>query len=336
MLQPYLEDENGGTGEYEPAPLYSFHDLVYDQEPTVEEEVPVNEEATTEVPADEVPVVDDFKYPEYLEPEWIPPADATGEWYQEKYKAIQGLLGSEDLALKLVEANRDRLLEQEKDIENFKELYIAHKEGRTDFIRQNFPEELAKIGISPVLQEAEIDSAIESQLKQEFGENYADIFEQKDVVRPTSVSAKIFARSQELANHYSTENQRRQQLIEGYQPTQAEKPVPLDYDKIYEQDFKELPREEYDGLVNKLKESYPTWTLKNLLRVVTYEDDLAKAKEEGIRIGREESTKQLRTIGNAKPVPKVEGTEKKERVSDDGNFSYGRDFSSIMRQLVEN
>lgn len=332
MLQPYIEDEES----YEPAPVYSFHDLVYDQGEEQSVEEVVTPEVTEEVVSEEAPVVDEFKYPEYLESDWIPPADASPEWYQEKYKAIHGLLGSEDLALKLVEANRDRLLEQEKDIENFKELYIAHKEGRTDFIRQNFPEELAKIGISPVLQEAEIDAAIETQLKQEFGDNYADIFEQKDIVRPTSVSAKIFARSQELVKHYEAENQRREQLIQGYQPQQVEQPVPLDYDKIYNEEFKELPREEYDALVTKLKESYPTWTLKNLLRVVTYEDDLAKAKEEGMRIGREESTKQLRTIGNSKPVPKVEGTEKKGRVSEDGAFSYGRDFSDIMRNLINN
>jgi hypothetical protein len=53
--------------------------------------------------------------------------------------------------------------------------------------------------------------------------------------RPTSISAKIFNRSQELVRHYETENQR-EAIIQGYQPKQAEQSVPLDYDKEYEAD----------------------------------------------------------------------------------------------------
>jgi len=325
-MYEYLEEE-----EHEMTPLVSFHDIAYaaeqDDVPQEEAEQTTTDE-TTEVAESTEP---EFEYPAYVGEEWVPPADAEPTWYQEKYKALHGMLGSEELANKLVEANTQRLLDAEKDIENFKQLYIAHKQGNSEFLRQNFPEELAKIGINPVLNETEIDTAIEQKLKEEFGDDYADVFDQKQVIKPTSISAKIFNRSQELVRHYETENQRREQLIQGYQPKQVEQSVPLDYDKEYEADFKDVPREQYDTLVNKLKEDYPTWTLKKLLRVVTYEDDLARAKEEGRAEERAKTTKELKTIGNAKPISRE---ERKESTDDGRPKVYGDDWTRMFNNAM--
>ena len=337
MLNVYSEPEDAQDQDI--APLYNFHDLVYDEAPTTDDVIEeendgtIIEEGTNEVVVSES--VENVQYPEYLDNEWIPPTDAEDSWYREKYQAIHSMLSSEDLAMKVVEANRERLLAQEKDIENFRELYIAHKEGKSDFLRQNFPDELAKIGINPILKEEEIDGMIEQELQKEFGENYAEIFDQKQVIKPTSISAKIFNKSQELHRYYEQENERRQQLIQGYQPQQIEQQVPLDFDKVYNEEFKELPREQYDSLVNKLKEDYPSWTLKQLLRVVTYEDDLAKAREEGRREALDKATKEFRTVGNAKPVRR----EQASTDDDDLNFNakvYGSDWSDIMRGMIHN
>lgn len=315
--------------DYDIAPEFNFHDFVYDGNPEAEPEPEQTEEPAAEVTPEEIPQEQQFEYPDYIGDEWRPPADADPTWYQEKYQSLHKLLSGDELASKLTEAYKDKLLQEEQSIENFKDLYKAHSEGNVAYLRRHFPDELAKAGINPVLTEAEIDASIEAHLKEEFGDNYEEIFDQKQIIRPTSLSAKIYNRSQQLVQFYQEENSRRETLVQ--KPAEQQQAVPLDFDKLYEDFTNEMSRDEFNTMVETIKSTYPKWTLRDLRHVLTYDDDIAKAREEGARLERERLTKELRSTGNAQPISRAARKEVEEEEPDP---IYGRSFNDIVRNMI--
>ncbi len=250
------------------------------------------------------------EFPSFLDTQWVPPQDATPEWYQDNYSKLALSIGSEDFVKTITDTYAEQLLQTEKDVTEAMAMYRAHKAGDVGFLRQHFPEALLSIGVSPVLSEAEIDSQIEGTLKTEFGDNYADIFSEKDMVKPSSMSAKIFSRQQELYKQWQFENQTRQTKLESYkeqgtQNTQVpnNSPNPEYIEAQYNSDFKDMPREQFQALLEQIREAADNkWGIKDLSRLLTYDADIAKAREEGIREGKGLLMKDINTAGSSKNV----------------------------------
>ena len=331
------EDEEDYSFE---APM-GFNEIVSNFDNGTSEEVVEEEQGTVNESVDseaEVEVVDtEVPEPTYVDNDWVPPENADINWYKEKYTAINEALTGTDFVQKIKDNHLELLTAQETDVNEFRNLYKAYKEGDVDFLRLSFPDELVKIGINPILKESEIDNEIESILQAEFGDNYADIYDVRELVRPSSVSAKIYNRSQQLARVFEQENINRQEAYNQYvstkqQPTQTQA-VPLDYDELYKPFEQELKRDEFDHMVDTIKKLAPSWTLADYRKLLTYEDDLARARTEGAEAERAKLTGELRKTGHARPMStRIESAKDSEPVEIDTRF--GRDFNDIMKEMI--
>ena len=269
-----------------------------------------NPQIDAQVPQTEQQQESTYEFPSFLDEQWKPPTDAQPEWYKDNYARLASSIGSEDFVKTITDTYAEQLLQTESDVTEAMRMYHAHKAGDVTFLRQHFPDALIAIGVSPVLTETEIDNQIEGTLKTEFGENYSDIYDSKDIVKPSSVSSKIFARQQELYKQWQSENQARQTKLESYkeQGTQitaapSNEPNPEYIDAQYNTHFKDVPREQFDTMIEQIREGISSkWGLKEISRVLTYEADIAKAREEGIREGKGLLMKDIQTAGSAKGV----------------------------------
>lgn len=335
------DDSSDDEEDYSFEPPMGFGEMVSNFDVGTSEEVAEEEQGTVSedvVNEAEVEVVDTATpEPTYVDNDWVPPENADINWYKEKYAAINEALTGAEFVQKIKDAHLELMTAQEADVEQFRSLYKAYKEGDVDFLRLSFPDELVKIGINPILKESEIDNEIESILQAEFGDNYADIYDVRELVRPSSISAKIYNRSQQLAREFEQENINRQEAYNQYvstkqQPTQTQA-VPLDYDELYKPFEQELKRDEFDHMVDTIKKLAPSWTLADYRKLLTYEDDLARARAEGAEAERAKLTGDLRKTGHARPMSnRVESTRDNEPVEIDTKF--GRDFNDIFRQML--
>ena len=272
-----------------------------------------------------------YTVPEYLGAEWKPPEDADDAWYKDNYARLASLTSSEDFVASLTDTYREQLLSEEKNVEEFRNLYQAYKSGDVSFLKTAFPEKLLEIGVSPVLSNEDIDNEIEGTLKKEFGDNYTDVYDMKEVIKPSSISHKIFARTQQLVQHWSNENANRTQQFEQYRQSQGTSNTPLDLDKEYEAFKDDMPREQFNTMLDSIREGIGgKWTLKDLHRIVSYDTDIAKAREQGAKEERERLTNGIRQAGNSREV--VPQSEHRHRPKEDAVATRG--WASMFNSLV--
>lgn len=225
-----------------------------------------------------------------------PPEDKLNDhsWYAERYAEIGKQLSSDEFLDSFI-----KNLAKEKgidDVEDFVTHYRGLKNNPSEYIKIHFADEAAKAGISPVLNEQQIVQTVHQKMIEEYGEDYASRYIDKEAMNPTSLSAKMLAKQQMFLNEIAAKNEQAKQqyetrLKELTQPQKAFEPT----DEMRKESYKPALEAGYtmeEAIAIEKEIANGTWfpTMKDLLTIKNidkfaqshYEKGLADAKK-GIR-----------------------------------------------------
>lgn len=125
--------------------------------------------------------------PEALRPEESRINDP--QYYMEQYVNTVKKLSSDDFQRELGQTYIKQL-----GIENAEE-FIKHFKGfQSDpetYVKLHMPEIASKIGISPVLSDEQIAAKIRADMEEIYGKDYDAMYNEKDVINPMTMSAKM-------------------------------------------------------------------------------------------------------------------------------------------------
>lgn len=318
---------NYGQEEYEsqeselpPLPnLYAAYSSV-----PQEDDVPMD--TPQDVTEEQQIVSNDYELPDYLGDEWKPPADATEQWYKDKYKEMATYANTDEFKNSLLTKYQEDLINAQSDADKIGEAARALMNNDKRYLLQYFPEKLAELGIEPTLSPNEIASMVEQTMKQEFDENYKDIFDSKHLLDPTSKSAQIYTRSQELLKYYNEINEQRKEAFKSYQTETKHGVKPqVTREEIYEQVKDKLAKEDFDSTMDYVVNNADSWTVMDLRKIMTYDTDIQKSYEQG----KADAIRELKRVGNAQPVHSAPSRSKEV-------YNEPESFNSYLGRLVRN
>ncbi len=140
------------------------------------------------------------KYPESFRP----PTDKVSDpnWYMERYNdTVKQLTSDEFLDSFIQNLAKEKGIE---DVNDFVTHYKGLKSNPSEYIKLHFADEAIKAGIEPVLSEEQMVQRTHQRMVEEYGEDYASRYIDKEAMNPASLSAKMLAKQQlflaEIAN----------------------------------------------------------------------------------------------------------------------------------------
>lgn len=230
------------------------------------------------------------------------------QFYAEKYNGLWQHLNSEEFASELERNYGDALASREQEIESFKEMLNGFKSDPLTFIASHLPEYAEELGIGAVHDEQEIDELIEDMITDEFGDNWRDVYSPSDLIKPSSISARIARFSQKASETLQMHNQqverKRQEFLASLQNRNQQTNVPAQVDmnaqadslvdayfeeglaeQVSEEEFLELIQESINRPM-KLTDVYRTLRFDQIL-----EREREAAREEGRKAMMEEMRK---------------------------------------------
>jgi hypothetical protein len=230
------------------------------------------------------------------------------QFYHGKFNGLWQHLNSDEFARELEQNYGDALAAREEEIETFKEVLAGFKTDPMTFMATYIPEYAEQLGIGKIYDEHEMDEYIEEQLTEQFGENWRDVYNPADLIKPSSMSARIQRYSQQLSDQILQQNsmveQRRQQYLatiqQRQQPQQVAPQVNIDEqvdaladafydeglaDQMSEDEFLELVSEAMNRPM-KLTDVYRSMRFEQII-----EQEREKAREEGRKAMMEEMRK---------------------------------------------
>ena len=230
------------------------------------------------------------------------------QFYSAKYNGLWKHLNSEEFASELERNYGDALASREQEIESFKEMLNGFKSDPLTFMASYVPEYAEQLGIGRVYTEAEMDQVIEERIAEEFGDNWRDVYNPADLVKPSSISARIARYSQkageDLIAHNQTIEQKRKEFLASLQNRNQQTNVPSQVDmdaqvdslvdayfdeglaeQVSEEEFLELIQDSMNRPM-KLTDVYRTLRFDQIL-----EREREAAREEGRKAMMEEMRK---------------------------------------------
>lgn len=284
-----------------------FHDY---EDTTPEPEQPIE---VADIPPEQ-PSVEAASIPDYISSDWVPTPESDIEWYKQKYAELMNYANSEEFTSILADKYKTIASQEDERLMKYKDVVNALEGGDTLPLKLYFPDKLQEMGISPVLSEQEVDGLIEETMKKEYGDDYQSVYNERDALRPSSVSAKMIARTMELQKQYSEENKQRQLAFE---TARQNIPVPqstqeLTPDQYYETIKDQISKEEYDALLPQIQESMNKWSLLDLKKIITYENDMKAAEERGKAEGRRLMLAEVKSAGAMLPMALDEPRKRQE------------------------
>lgn len=284
-----------------------FHDY---EDTTPEPEQPIE---VADIPPEQ-PSVEAASIPDYISSDWVPTPKSDIEWYKQKYAELMNYANSEEFTSILADKYKTIASQEDERLMKYKDVVNALEGGDTLPLKLYFPDKLQEMGISPVLSEQEVDGLIEETMKKEYGDDYQSVYNERDALRPSSVSAKMIARTMELQKQYSEENKQRQLAFE---TARQNIPVPqstqeLTPDQYYETIKDQISKEEYDALLPQIQESMNKWSLLDLKKIITYENDMKAAEERGKAEGRRLMLAEVKSAGAMLPMALDEPRKRQE------------------------
>lgn len=242
--------------------------------------------------------------PDYITEAWRPPTDADDSWYKQKYTEALSYPNSPEFQEKFLSNIKENIIAAQEDADKIIEVSRMLLSGNTRALRQYFPEKLQEIGVEPVLTQEEIGTLIQNQLAQEFGENYEQLFDNKQLLNPMSQTAQMHNRSQQLLAHFANLNAERKTNFEKYKAGVTEQPVTqsevkyASKDEMYDVVKDTMNKDEFEEVFKYAEENAPKWTIADARKVMKYDDDVKAAYERG----KAEALGYVKSAGNAKPT----------------------------------
>lgn len=230
------------------------------------------------------------------------------QFYAEKYNGLWKHLNSDEFASELEQNYGDALASREQEIESFKEMLNGFRKDPLTFIASYVPEYAEQLGIGRVYSEDEMDQVIEERISEEFGDNWRDVYNPADLIKPSSLSARIQRFSQkageELIQQNQTVDQKRKEFLANLQNRQQGQQVAPQMqmeeqadalvdaffdeglaDQMSEDEFLELVSEAMNRPM-KLTDVYRSMRFETII-----EQEREKAREEGRKAMMEEMRK---------------------------------------------
>jgi hypothetical protein len=296
----------------------SFYDLLRNlpdqevpQEPTQEGPEPESIPEPAQQPSNSA---DNWKQLSDVVPQgWRPEKEFASseealQFYAEKYNGLWQHLNSEEFASELERNYGDALASREQEIESFKEMLNGFKSDPLTFMASYVPEYAEQLGIGKMYTEAEMDQVIEERIAEEFGDNWRDVYNPADLVKPSSISARIARYSQKAGEDLIAQNQtieqKRKEFLANLQNRNQQTNVPAQVDmdaqadslvdayfeeglaeQVSEEEFLELIQESMNRPM-KLTDVYRTLRFDQIL-----EREREAAREEGRKAMMEEMRK---------------------------------------------
>lgn len=230
------------------------------------------------------------------------------QFYAEKYNGLWQHLNSDEFASELERNYGDALASREQEIESFKEMLNGFKTDPLTFMASYVPEYAEQLGIGRMYSEDEMDQVIEERISEEFGDNWREVYNPADLIKPSSLSARIQRFSQKAGEELIRQNQmveqKRKEFLANLQNKQQGQQIPPQVqmeqqadalvdayfdeglaDQLSEEEFLELVSEAMNRPM-KLTDVYRSMRFDKIL-----EQEREKAREEGRKAMMEEMRK---------------------------------------------
>lgn len=245
--------------------------------------------------------------------EWAVPEkfEDTGNalsWYATQYqRAVDQLKAQPPVEERLQPLLQQRLQEVEQELPGMAAFYQALHANPEIALLRFLPEVQERLGIAPVLTDAQIGQAVTDQMTDEFGENYKQLFNPAEMLDPQSVSAQMQRRIFELQQHYTSLNeQSKQRLQQMEQRVLNPEVAQQDRTQALETGFADfakagIPREQYEQFINDpaTNQKWQQLTPYDLYRLSNLDRLLSEAKDAGLQEGKKSLYNQLQKEGNA-------------------------------------
>ena len=276
---------------------------------------------------------------DYIPPETFENENAELEFYRSRYAPLINELSSENFVNKLQEAYGSKLIEYEDELKQMSTHIKAMQNNPREYIKQYFPEKLAEIGVIPTLSEEEITKRIDQDLRQEFGDDYEQMYVPGDVVKPTSFSAKVMVRSMQLQKDYAEKNIESEKFYKEYNDKLASNVVPaqqVDEQKILDDAFKELSetvsikKEDFDSFVGEMKNKQLNFT--DFYRVVNFDKLIKQAEERGFAEGKKTTSKAINQTGK---IIAANGQVSKDNLGDTPDDKLSREVKALRSGKID-
>jgi len=270
----------------------------------------------------------DFTFNDYFDvPEQFETHEEAVNWYHERLTSLKNDLMDPENPLTQTYIDNyvaSRLDEEEEVLTGFAEAYKAMMKNPKEYLIQFVPEVLAEFGISPIRTMEEIDKAVESQLINEFGEDYRSRWNANELLDLNSFTSKVLQRRNELVGNYEQVNKQNQELlsqwnknlIEGKSNIKrvAEEDVATMVQTIRNENYNKfvkdygMSEQDYDNFLNTVAQRQ--LTLEDLHRVEYFENYVQNAYRKGLEDAKAGLYNKLNAEKNAirKPAVKTQGS----------------------------
>lgn len=239
--------------------MSNFYQLLADIPEQQDEEPEVQESADQQQQQD---VEEDYSFLDVLPEGWKPSQKfATSQeelqFYREKYPGLWKHINSEEFISAFVDHYGNNIISKEKQISNALALIKGLQNDPETFIASHLPEYAERLGIGRMYSEEEVGEYIEAKIAEEFGENWRDIFNQADLVRPRSISSQIMKRTRVLEDAIEQHNNKVKTNRERYLEKLAEQQQqqPQQPGAITEKQLDNILDVMVDGYISELADS---------------------------------------------------------------------------------
>ena len=258
-------------------------------------------------------------YPDFVPDELIVPKfkseRAELNWYRDNYNKTFGIYQNDDFKHKLLDHYKDFLLSEEENVESLKAVESVFKNEPEIAIKVFGAEGLEKNGISSKLTDEEVGQIVNQEMIKYFGSNYAQKYDQSELIDPNSLSSKMLMKSQEIGRSIQEHQNYSEQLAQQYKPLSDEE-LQEELDKEYYANFQqEMSIDEYDEMIDEINNT--DIGIMDLHKAIMFNEYMQEAYSRGIQDGRKNLVGDIKKASKPiNPYSNVKRTNKNDEPFD--------------------
>lgn len=271
-----------------------------------------------------------------LKPNMELSAEEKLNWYETNYpKAFTHLTDNEKFIEEYANAHKEILLSNEKDVEQLKAIDQALKnpELGSALIKFYFPDAMLNENLNPILNTQEVKSLIALATEKQFGKNYENLFDPDEANKKGTISYQViqFQAQQKQAILEQQANLPTKEPVANVLSDEERKAIE---NKEYEQNFKQLPRNEFDKFMNEIKNK--NLSLQDIYKIHNFELYEKQAYQKGIEDGKKLVGKELTQIQKETMKNNIFNTKKTEELTLQKGISQNEIYSRMMSTIKNN
>ena len=305
--EPDAEDFEFDPDEYTSIQSQSQDENEEEASPEDDNEIQQEEqvdESSDGIEESDIKVSDFFK----LEiPEKFESKKQENEWYKSAFLTMNSQLDSDEFLANISSRYDSYLKEVEANNENRKAIIDA-LEGRPElFAKIYLPQLLKDNNIDPTVSEDELAELVDIKMKEAFGDNYSDYYNQGDLLNPNTISSRMLAYNQQLVKQIQEQSKANEQLQATPQSQQQQEIDPAvfqaELDKQRKEYFADFTDEEFNEFINDMRDWH--YDLRDLHNARYFDDYIKQAKEQAYEEGKKNAYKEISKQGGIRIKPTI-------------------------------